>query len=54
MDPLIDSVHAAMAAGIDHIYFHLIGDPTDGFIDAWRSELGPALTGRRPAPGATR
>lgn len=43
LDRILDSVHEAVEAGIDHIYFHQIGDPADGFIDLWANELGPAL-----------
>ncbi|NNE96552.1 MAG: TIGR03557 family F420-dependent LLM class oxidoreductase, partial [Acidimicrobiales bacterium] len=43
LSPLIDSVAQAIDAGIDHIYFHQIGDPTDGFIEVWEQELRPAL-----------
>lgn len=41
--PIIDSVSAAKAAGIDHIYLHQVGDPLDGFLDFWNADLRPHL-----------
>lgn len=43
VEPVIESVQKAVAAGITHVYFHQIGDPADGFIDLWATELAPAL-----------
>lgn len=43
LEPLIESVGNAIEAGIDHLYFHQIGDPMDGFIDVFRDELRPQL-----------
>lgn len=45
LSSVIDSVHDAIAAGVDHVYFHQVGDPLDGFIDVWSNELRPALSG---------
>jgi coenzyme F420-dependent glucose-6-phosphate dehydrogenase len=42
-EPLVESSRAAIDAGVDHVYFHQIGDPTDGFIDMWERELRDAL-----------
>jgi G6PDH family F420-dependent oxidoreductase len=44
--PVLEQARAAIGGGADHIYFHQIGDPTAGFIDAWRDELRPQLAGR--------
>lgn len=41
--PILDSIAEATEAGVDHIYLHQIGDPTDGFIDFWREEIRPRL-----------
>lgn len=41
--PLVDSVRNAVDAGIDHVYFHQIGNPLDGFIDVFSAELRPEL-----------
>jgi G6PDH family F420-dependent oxidoreductase len=43
LDPIVDSVRSAIDAGIDHVYFHQIGDPLDGFIDVWRNDLRALL-----------
>lgn len=43
LGPVIASARQAIDAGVDHLYFHQVGDPTDGFIDAWRSEIDPEL-----------
>jgi G6PDH family F420-dependent oxidoreductase len=43
LDPVVESVRSAVDAGVDHVYFHQIGDPLDGFIDVWTSELRAAL-----------
>lgn len=37
--PILDSVGKAVAAGVDHVYLHQIGNPLDGFIDFWEQEL---------------
>lgn len=42
--PVLDSIREAEAAGCDYVYLHQIGDPMDGFIDFWSSELRPELS----------
>jgi hypothetical protein len=42
-EPIIDSVGKAAEMGIDHIYLHQIGDPTEGFLDFWGEEIRPKL-----------
>ncbi|MGC2239670.1 MAG: TIGR03557 family F420-dependent LLM class oxidoreductase [Acidimicrobiia bacterium] len=42
-EPIIDSIGEAVEAGIDHVYLHQIGDPTDGFIDFWLDEIRPKI-----------
>lgn len=45
VDAIVDGARQAIEAGADHVYFHQIGDPTDGFIDLWKDELAPELRG---------
>ena len=42
-EPIIESMGKAAEIGIDHIYLHQIGDPTDGFLDFWTAEIQPKL-----------
>lgn len=41
--PVVEKAEKMIDLGVDHVYFHQIGDPLDGFIDVWREELRPAL-----------
>ena len=34
-------------AGVDHLYFHQIGDDQAAFLDVWDREIRPALRQRR-------
>ncbi len=43
LGPLVDAAVAAVDAGVDHLYVHQVGDPRDGFIDAWTEQVRPAL-----------
>jgi G6PDH family F420-dependent oxidoreductase len=43
--PILESIEEAAKLGIDHIYLHQIGDPTQGFIDFWKEEIQPELEG---------
>ena len=43
LDPVLESANEAIEAGVDHLYFHQIGDPRAGFIDAFVNELRPQL-----------
>jgi G6PDH family F420-dependent oxidoreductase len=43
--PIIDSIAEAAKLGIDHIYLHQIGDPTEGFIEFWATEIKPEIEG---------
>lgn len=45
--PLLETVDAAIEAGIDHLYFHQVGDDQEGFLSFWDSELRPELESRR-------
>ncbi len=39
--PIIDAIAEGVDLGIEYIYLHQIGDPTEGFIDFWRDEIRP-------------
>ena len=41
--PIVEAVSGAIEAGADHIYFHQVGDPLDGFMDLWDTELRGAV-----------
>jgi G6PDH family F420-dependent oxidoreductase len=43
--PIVDSIQEAAKAGIDHIYLHQIGDPTEGFIEFWKDSIQPEIEG---------
>ncbi len=43
--PILESIEEAAKLGIDHIYLHQIGDPTQGFIDFWQEEIKPEIEG---------
>jgi len=46
-EPLLKATRAAIDAGIDHIYFHQIGDDQEGFLSFWDDEIAPALQDQR-------
>jgi len=41
--PILDAIAEAVDLGIEYIYLHQIGDPTDGFTDFWRDEIRPKV-----------
>ncbi|MGH8957797.1 MAG: TIGR03557 family F420-dependent LLM class oxidoreductase [Acidimicrobiia bacterium] len=41
--PILKSAQKAVAAGIDHLYFHQIGPDQEGFVEFWKSELRDEL-----------
>ena len=41
--PIVEAVSDAIEAGADHVYFHQVGDPLDGFVDLWDTELRGAV-----------
>lgn len=45
--PVLDAVDTAIQAGIDHLYFHQVGDDQEGFLSFWDDELRPELESRR-------
>ena len=42
-EPVIEKVLEARDAGVDHLYFHQIGEDQDGFITFWEKEVRDAL-----------
>lgn len=46
-EPILAAVDSAIEAGIDHIYFHQIGDDQEGFVTFWEEELSALLDERR-------
>lgn len=46
-DKLLKAVDEAIGGGIDHLYFHQIGDDQEGFLRFWDKELRPAFADRR-------
>jgi coenzyme F420-dependent glucose-6-phosphate dehydrogenase len=42
-EPLLESVRQAVDGGIDHIYFHQIGDDQGGFVQFFDEEIRPHL-----------
>jgi coenzyme F420-dependent glucose-6-phosphate dehydrogenase len=38
-DRLVDEVREAAKSGVDHLYFHQIGDDQETFCETWRTEL---------------
>jgi coenzyme F420-dependent glucose-6-phosphate dehydrogenase len=42
-EPIVKSVKDAVEAGVDHVYFHQIGDDQEGFCRFWEKELAPAV-----------
>jgi coenzyme F420-dependent glucose-6-phosphate dehydrogenase len=42
-EPVIEKVLEARDAGVDHLYFHQIGDDQAGFVTFWEKEIRDAL-----------
>ncbi|MGH8927214.1 MAG: TIGR03557 family F420-dependent LLM class oxidoreductase [Acidimicrobiia bacterium] len=38
-EPVIKKAQEAIEAGVDHLYFHQIGDDQEGFLDFWEKEI---------------
>jgi hypothetical protein len=43
LDELVEAATKAISNGVDHLYFHQIGDDQEGFCDVWRDELRSRL-----------
>jgi coenzyme F420-dependent glucose-6-phosphate dehydrogenase len=44
-DAVIKDARELIDAGVDHLYFHQIGDDQAGFLEVWDREIAPALRG---------
>ncbi len=44
-EPVLAAAREAIEAGVDHLYFHQIGEDQEGFVEFWNSELRPELAG---------
>ncbi|MFO7547485.1 MAG: TIGR03557 family F420-dependent LLM class oxidoreductase [Acidimicrobiia bacterium] len=44
-EPILSAAREAIEAGVDHLYFHQIGDDQEGFIDLWKTDLRHELAG---------
>jgi coenzyme F420-dependent glucose-6-phosphate dehydrogenase len=42
-EPLLESIREAVDSGLDHIYFHQIGDDQEGFLEFWKGEIEPEV-----------
>jgi coenzyme F420-dependent glucose-6-phosphate dehydrogenase len=42
-EPVIEKILEARDAGVDHLYFHQIGDDQDGFVTFWEKEIRDVL-----------
>ena len=42
-DAVVERVDEALSSGVDHLYFHQIGDDQEGFCAVWRDELARRL-----------
>jgi coenzyme F420-dependent glucose-6-phosphate dehydrogenase len=40
---IVEQAAAAIEAGVDHLYFHQVGDDQEGFCSVWETELRDAL-----------
>jgi G6PDH family F420-dependent oxidoreductase len=38
-EPYLEKARAAIEAGVDHLYFHQIGEDQEGFVAFWKEEL---------------
>jgi G6PDH family F420-dependent oxidoreductase len=47
--PILEAAQEAIAAGVDHLYFHQVGPDQEGFVEFWKSELRDELRAMRPA-----
>ena len=44
--PIVERIRAAVAAGVDHVYLHQIGDDQEGFCKMWSSEIAAEARSR--------
>ena len=43
---IVEKVREAVAAGVDHVYLHQIGDDQEAFCKVWSSEIAPEVRSR--------
>ena len=43
VDALVKGAQELIDSGVDHLYFHQVGDDQAGFLDVWDREIRPAL-----------
>lgn len=43
LDRIVKDAEEAVSAGVDHLYFHQVGDDQEGFCAVWRDELAGRL-----------
>lgn len=43
LDRIVKEAEEAIAAGVDHLYFHQVGDDQEGFCAVWQEELAERL-----------
>jgi G6PDH family F420-dependent oxidoreductase len=43
--PIVARAREAIDAGVDHLYFHQVGDDQEGFCRVWTEEIAPQLRG---------
>lgn len=44
--PIIAEIREAVAAGVNHVYLHQIGDDQEGFCKVWSTEIAPEVRSR--------
>jgi G6PDH family F420-dependent oxidoreductase len=47
VDAIVRLANEAIAAGVDHLYFHQIGDDQEAFCHAWKHDIEPKLSAAR-------
>jgi hypothetical protein len=47
--PILEAAQEAIAAGVDHLYFHQVGPDQEGFVEFWKSELRDELRAMQPS-----
>ena len=47
VDAIVELANDAIGAGVDHVYFHQIGDDQEAFCRAWEHDIAPQLAGLR-------
>jgi coenzyme F420-dependent glucose-6-phosphate dehydrogenase len=47
-EPVLEAVQQMISAGIDHVYFHQVGDDQEGFCQFWQRELADAVRSMTP------